>query len=264
MNILQGLIKLWQFFILLICIYTAALAGDKGKIAGSVKDSQTGEALVGANVEIEGLQAGASTDEDGDFFIINVHPGTYSITCSYIGYQTTTYKNIFVKAGRSTRLQIKLVSGTIEGETVTVTAERPIIEKDVTASEQVIGVELLERSWVRTVEEALETQAGIFSTTPDAAWERGRNQTLIRGSSSVQALYQLDNLSVNSGLLSDNYTGFNTSTIQEISVLTGGYNAEYGDARSASHQCGFQRIFRGCKRHFSFQDPAGWSVSLRT
>ena len=58
-------------------------------------------------------------------------------------------------------------------------------------------------------------------------------QTYIRGSSNVEAVYLLDNLSVNSGLLSDNYTGFNTSTIEQISVLTGGYNAEYGEGRSA-------------------------------
>ena len=43
----------------------------------------------------------------------------------------------------------------------------------------------------------------------------------------------VDNLSVNSGMVSDNYTGFNTSTIEQISVLTGGYNAEYGEGRSA-------------------------------
>ncbi|MEZ4746819.1 MAG: carboxypeptidase-like regulatory domain-containing protein [Calditrichia bacterium] len=233
MRVLQLMPKFGRFFLLLMCVGAAAFAGDKGKIAGNVTDSQTGEPLVGANVEIEGLQTGASTDADGDFFIINIHPGTYTVTCSYIGYKIITYTDILVKAGRTTRMQIKLAPAVIEGQTVTVTADRPIIEKDVTASEQVIGTELLERSWARTVSEALETQTGIFSTVPDAAWERGRNQTLIRGSSSVQALYQLDNLSVNSGLMSDNYTGFNTSTIQEISVLTGGYNAEYGDARTA-------------------------------
>ncbi|MCB0285277.1 MAG: TonB-dependent receptor [Calditrichaeota bacterium] len=233
MHVLQLMPKFGRFFLLLMCVGAAAFAGDKGKIAGNVTDSQTGEPLVGANVEIEGLQTGASTDADGDFFIINIHPGTYTVTCSYIGYKIITYTDILVKAGRTTRMQIKLAPAVIEGQTVTVTADRPIIEKDVTASEQVIGTELLERSWARTVSEALETQTGIFSTVPDAAWERGRNQTLIRGSSSVQALYQLDNLSVNSGLMSDNYTGFNTSTIQEISVLTGGYNAEYGDARTA-------------------------------
>lgn len=222
--------------VLLLVIFglmATVIAGSKGKIAGRVSDAQSGEVLVGANVEIVGREAGGSTDDDGDFFIINLHPGTYTITCSYIGYQTVTMADVLVKAGRSTRLNIKMTSSLIEGEAVTVTAERPIIETDVTASEQVIGAELLEKSWARTVEEALETQTGVFATVSDAAWERGRNQTLIRGSSSVQALYQLDNLSVNSGLLSDNYTGFNTSTIQEISVLTGGYNAEYGDARSA-------------------------------
>ena len=223
----------WHLLPALFCLISAVFPADKGKIAGRVTDSQTGEALLSANVEIVGLQIGATSDEDGDFFIINIHPGVYSVSCSYVGYKTVTLEDIQVSAGRTTRLEIKLIPSLVEGETVTITAEREIIETDVTASEQVIGAEVLERSWARTVKEVLETQTGIFSTVPDAAWERGRNQTLIRGSSSVQALYQLDNLSVNSGLLSDNYTGFNTSTIQEISVLTGGYNAEYGDARSA-------------------------------
>ena len=212
---------------------TAAQAANTGKIAGRVTDAGTGEPLVGANVEIEGLQTGASTDEEGDFFIINVHPGTYRLVCTYLGYKTIVLTGIRVSSGRTTTVEVDLPAALIEGETVTVTGERPIIEPDATSSEQVIGVDLLERSWARTLGEALETQTGIFSTVPDAAWQRGQNQTLIRGSSSVQALYQLDNLSVNSGLLSENYTGFNTSTIQEVSVLTGGYNAEYGDARAA-------------------------------
>ena len=53
-----------------------------------------------------------------------------------------------------------------------------------------------------------------------------------RGGHILESVYMIDNVSLNSGLLSDNYTGINTSTVQEVSVLTGGYNAEYGNAQS--------------------------------
>ncbi|MBI4429172.1 MAG: TonB-dependent receptor, partial [Ignavibacteriales bacterium] len=142
------------------------------------------------------------------------------VTISMIGYRTVTKTDVLVNADRTTTLDVMLEPVTLEAGEVVVTAQRPLIVKDLTASEQVLTGQELQKSWVRTVTEAVETQAGVF-------------QSYFRGSSQLQAVYMIDNLATNSGLLSDNYSGFNTSTIQEISVLTGGYNAEYGDARSA-------------------------------
>ncbi len=208
-------------------------SGTTGKIAGRVTDKATGQALPGANVIIEGTRLGASSDKDGYYFIINLPPGNYAVAVSYIGYEKLTKSNVRVIVDRTTTLDFALSPEAVEVEGVTIVGERPIIEKDLTASEQVITGNELDKSAVRTVSDALETQTGIFTTPPSVAWTRGQTQTYIRGSSSVQAVYLLDNLSVNSGLVSDNYSGFNTSTIQQISVLTGGYNAEYGDGRSA-------------------------------
>jgi len=189
--------------------------------------------MIGANVVIQGTTLGAVTDRNGAYFIINVHPGKYAVMFSYIGYESVTKTEVEVNADRTTPLHVALKPTVIAGASITVTAERPVVEKDLTASEQVMTGEAFEKTWVRTVKEALETQAGIFSTPPAVAWNRGVTQTYIRGSSNVEAVYLLDNLSVNSGLLSDNYAGFNTSTIEQISLLTGGYNAEYGEGRSA-------------------------------
>ena len=221
-----------HFFLFLLCA-TAGTAGTKGKIAGKVADAKTKQPLFGANVVIKGTTMGAITDRNGEYFIINIHPGTYAVAFSYVGYESVTKIEVLVNADRTTRVEVALKPTTIEVGSVTVTADRPVIEKDLTASEQVVTSKELDKSWVRTVNEAIETQTGIFTDTPSLGWTRGATQTYIRGSAGVQAVYLLDNLSVNSGLLSDNYSGFNTSTIQQISVLTGGYNAEYGDGRSA-------------------------------
>ncbi len=195
-------------------------AGSNGKIAGTVLDSQTNEPLIGVNVFIAETSMGASTDGSGAYFILNVHPGTYTVKFMHIGYETLVKKGVQISANRTTRIDGALNPTVIEGATVTVTAEREVIEKDLTASEQYVTRNAMEKSWVRTIPEVLETQAGVFQNT-------------FRGSSYLQSLYLMDNISVNSGLLSDNYTGFNTTMIEEISVLTGGYNAEYGSARSA-------------------------------
>jgi hypothetical protein len=207
--------------------------GTTGKIAGRITDRSTGEPLIGANIVIRETRLGASTDAAGTYFILNVHPGRYVVSISLVGFESVLKTDVVVSADRTTRIDMALNPAMIEGSMITVTAERPIVQKDVTASEQVVTGEVFDRSFVRTVTEAIETQVGIFSSPVAVAWERGQRTQFFRGSSNIEAVYMIDNLSVNSGLLSDNYSGLNTSAIEEISLLTGGYNAEYGDARSA-------------------------------
>ncbi len=195
-------------------------AGTTGKIAGRVLDQSTGEGLAGANVVIIGTTMGASTDQDGFFFIINVRPDVYSVLASYIGYETITQAQVKVSVDLTTDLNYFLTPTTIIGAEVTVVAERPVVEKNLTASEQVVGANEISRSWARTIPEIMETKTGVFDG-------------LFRGGSQVESTYLIDNVSLNSGLVSDNYSSLNTSTIQEIAILTGGYKAEYGNVRSA-------------------------------
>lgn len=208
-------------------------AGSAGKIAGKVTDAKTGEPLAGVNVTLVGTLMGNVTNPDGEFFILNVSPGTYSVRISMVGYGVLIKKNAVVIVDQTTRVDAQLEATDIVGKEVVVTAERPVVETDVTASKQTVTSATLESSGARTITEVLQTQAGFFNDNSSRPWERGGTRSFVRGSSLVQAVYMVDNISVNSGLVSDNYSGFNTSTIGEISILTGGYNAEYGEARSA-------------------------------
>ncbi|MBI2427402.1 MAG: carboxypeptidase-like regulatory domain-containing protein [Ignavibacteriales bacterium] len=225
--------KILHSIVLTISVAVLCWSGNTGKIAGKVIDRANGEPLIGANVVVKGLKLGASTDINGDYFILNIPPGSYTLTASLLGYEAVNSTNVSVIIDRTTTKNFELETSLIEGDEVNIVAERPVVDKDLTASEQIVTSAMLENSGALAIKDVLEGQAGIFSDNSNLAWQRGATRGYIRGSSIVQAVYMIDNLSVNSGLVSDNYSGFNTSTIEQISVLTGGYNAEYGEGRSA-------------------------------
>jgi hypothetical protein len=198
-------------------------AATTGKIAGKAIDLANGSPLPGANVQIVGTNYGAVTDMQGEFFIINLSPGTYSVKTSMMGYKTVTQTGIKVAIDLTTSVLFKMESTVIPGQEVTIVAERPIIEKDVTGSQQILDAGSLQRTPVLNLNQALSQQSGFYNTGIT---------TYTRAGVSSEVNYRLDGASLNSGILSDNYQRLNTSSIQEVSVLTGGYNAEYGDAMS--------------------------------
>ena len=95
---------------ILILLLAAGIASaqNSGKITGKVVDTKTGDAIVGANVLIKGTYLGAATDLDGDYTIVNVPPGTYSVTASYVGYVKTVTENVKVLIDLTTNVNFKL------------------------------------------------------------------------------------------------------------------------------------------------------------
>jgi hypothetical protein len=220
-SIFKGI--LLSLLVFLLISPESALAGTTGKIAGVVVDVSTGSPLAGANVFLEGTTLGASTDEDGYYFIINIPPGKYSVTVSYVGYEKTTASNVSVMVDRTTDLEFPLNPTPLETDAITVVAQRPVIEQDMTGSQQVMGSDQINRAPVLTVQDVLRQQSGIVDT---------RETAFIRGGIPSELNYQLDGNSLNSGLISDNYQRLNLTAVEEISVTTGGYSAEYGNAMS--------------------------------
>lgn len=252
------MLKLFLMTISVLVLSAASAAGYSGKIAGRVTDKSTGEPIIGANVYIQKLKIGATTDINGDYFILNVPPGTHSLTISMVGYETVNSNNVIVYIDRTTTIDVQLSPTAFQVSSVVVTAQRPVIDKDLTASEQVVTSQLIENSGAKSIQEVLVTLPGVFVDNSRLAWQRGATKSYVRGSSNVQSVLMIDNLSVNSGMVSDNYTGFNTSTIEQISVQTGGYNAEYGEGRSAVVNIVSKESSDGI--HFSFSTrmrPAG-------
>jgi hypothetical protein len=73
-------------------------AGPTGKIAGIVTDKTTGEPILGANVVVTGTSFGAATDENGQYTILYIPPGTYNVAVSVIGFEKMTMSEVVVQS----------------------------------------------------------------------------------------------------------------------------------------------------------------------
>ena len=105
--------------VLCICVGVSfAFAGSTGKIAGVVKDAKTNETIPGVAVTVQGTKLGASTNVDGQYVILNVPPGRYSLAVSHIGYKRFEVKELRVSVDFTTTININLEEGSVEMDAV--------------------------------------------------------------------------------------------------------------------------------------------------
>lgn len=196
------------------------IAGTTGKISGKVTDAETGELLPGVNVIIEGTTLGAATDTRGEYIILRVPPGTYVVKASMIGYNSLRYENVKVSIDLTTKLNFKLEPTVLEmGEEITVIAEKPLVQMDLTSTSAVVGSETISRLPVDQFEDVVNLQAGVVDGH-------------FRGGRTGEVMYMIDGIPVN-----DVYSGsyafqVENSAIAELEVISGTFNAEYGQAMS--------------------------------
>lgn len=204
--------------------YTTLFAGNTGKVAGRVVDLQTKEPLIGANVILQGTTMGAAADAQGYYTILNVSPGTYIVKVTFVGYTSREYQNVRVGSDLTTTLDIELTSGVVEIEPVIVVGSR-MIQKDATATAASFEAKNFEALPVETFQQALQIQAGVTVGAD--------GDIHIRGGRSNEILFLVDGVPVNDAITSSLPTNFvATNAIQELSVISGAFNAEYGNAQS--------------------------------
>jgi outer membrane receptor protein involved in Fe transport len=218
---------LWIAAILGGCLLSGAnrlAAGTTGKIAGTVIDRSTNKPLIGANVLLAGTSIGSVTDLDGYYSILNVPPGIYSVRVSMIGYKTLVTEDVRVSIDMTATCNADLPPAVIEsGEAVTVTAERPLVRKDMTSSLSSVGADEIRDLPVQSVEDVLALQAGVVRTG---------GQMHIRGGRSSEIAYWVDGVSTTDVFNGSSGVTVENSAIQELQVVSGTFNAEYGQAMS--------------------------------
>jgi outer membrane receptor protein involved in Fe transport len=197
-----------------------AIAATTGKIAGTVTDSETGEPLPMVNCIIEGTYMGGACDYEGDYFIINVPPGIYSVTARMMGYESVTKTDIIVSVDHTTPVNFELRPVTIEVPGIEVVARREIIKMDISASEVVsLPEEIDVTPLVVDIEDFINLQAGIEGFE-------------IRGGGVEQTSFMLDGLMLVDNQRNEIIAKPNISSIKEFVMVKGGFNAEYGNVRS--------------------------------
>ncbi|MYC69855.1 MAG: hypothetical protein F4X17_04000 [Gemmatimonadetes bacterium] len=209
--------------VLLALSLAPAEASTGGKIAGVVKDAATGDGLPHANIVVVDTKLGATADEKGRFFILNVPAGTYTLKATYIGYADYTVEDVRVSADLTTNIAVELTSSDIQVEEVVIRAERPIIDKTATNAVRIVDAEDLEILPLRGVSSVIALQTGVVED---------EGTLHIRGSRGDEIGYYVEGASVRNVVTGASAVGLIDEALEEIQLQAGGFNAEYGGANA--------------------------------
>ena len=212
-----------KFYITCLILFQFIFAGTTGKISGKVVD-ENNQPLIGCNIIVKGTSLGAATNINGEYFILNIPPGKYDLTASMIGYGTVTVEGTLVMVDLTAKTNFFLKPETIEGDVITVTAEKPTVRLDQTSMSAVVSSEDIENLPVTDVGDVIELQAGIVRD-PNGGFH-------VRGGRSSEVSFWVDGVAT-----TDSYDGssgleIENAGIQEVQVISGTFNAEYGQAMS--------------------------------
>jgi len=208
---------------LLLIILSFAIIGafaQGGTLKGKVTEKDGGAPVPFANISLlqgNSVVTGGMTDFDGNYTIKPVPAGVYTVKVSYVGYATFQMNNLRVTAGKMTFQNFKLSASAELLETVEIVEYTvPLISKDATESGGTVTSEDIARMPGRSAESVASTVGGVFS-------EDG-SVSSIRGSRSEGTVYYIDGMKVRGS------NAVPKSALEQVSVITGGLPAKYGDA----------------------------------
>ena len=218
--------KMWSIVLtiaVLLPVLSSPAFAALGKISGTVTDAEAGDPLIGAQVQIVGTMMGAATDMNGNYFILNVPPGNYTIKVTMMGYTTQEIENVRSQLDVTTPLDVALSSTVIEGEVVSVVAERPVVDKSMTATKVSFSADVVDNVLpVSELNEILQTSVTTQS---------------MRGANKAGVAYMVDGVNITdimavTGGGTDAYTNVKRNT-NSITSTTGEY---FDDSRSLDAQ----------------------------
>lgn len=208
-------------FALVLFVALSLTAGTTGKISGRVTDND-GTPLVGATVMIVGTSYGAMTDANGEYFIINLQPGEYTVQASMVGMSTKTAEGAMVMVDQTTPMNFSLDPATVGETTITVTDSRGLIMMDATETFHVVGRDEIRTMPVAGIADIVNRQAGTVS----------RGGLHVRGGRSGEVTYVIDGVAQIDPTSRSFTSSVPMSGVAETSLITGGFGAEYGNAQS--------------------------------
>ncbi|MBW2278647.1 MAG: carboxypeptidase regulatory-like domain-containing protein, partial [Deltaproteobacteria bacterium] len=212
--------------LLLLSLPSTALAQNAttGAISGVVKDSSSGEGLAGVTVvltspALQGTQS-AITEGSGSYKISSLPPGTYSATYYYSDI-TVRRNNILVSINKTTPAYVKINTSQAGGEVIVIDDKAPTIDPTSTSQGITLGQE-----YTRNIPIPGRTFASALGAAPGAAADQYGMS--FSGSTSVENSYVVDGVNTTGLAYGDVGSPLINDFVQEIEIITGGYNAEYG------------------------------------
>ncbi len=263
-DIMSGSTRLKRLLLVATMVFLLPMylfAGNTGKITGVVKDKESGDALPGVNILIEGTSMGATTNAKGEYTILNVPAGVYTVATSMIGYTKLTKQNVRVIPDFTTRLDFEISATSVTGEEQVVVAERPLIQKDQTMTMSVTTAEEIKNLPVRGFQAAANLGVGIVVSNARNL-DGGTANVNIRGGRSSETGVYMDGFQQNNLLTGTSNANVPSGAVEEVQVITGGFDAEYGRNQSGIIQVttksGGQRYSGNIE---AVGDPAGLGIA---
>ena len=216
------LTKIKFLFITLLLSTSFAMSQGMGTVKGSVIDKESGEELPFVKVVAfqNGTQKGyASTGLDGKFIIPSLRPGEYDIELRFIGYQTKREEGVVVNGDKYTIRNYKMsVTSEMLDIVEVIYYEVPLIDQDGGASGATVTRDDISKMSARSAAGVAQTVGGVYSKEGDSG-----ETVSIRGTRSDASYFYIDGIKVRGS------SNLPKSAIQEVSVITGGVPANYGD-----------------------------------
>jgi outer membrane receptor protein involved in Fe transport len=199
------------------------LLAQDGKLRGKVTDRESGEALIGANVTVEGTNLGAATDVNGEYVILSVIPGTYTVKVTYIGYSPVTVSNVIVNSGLTTTRDLQMVSSAVQVQGVEIVADRPLIQRNTTNTVRIQSQADIQTLPFRGVQNIVALSAGVVQQA---------GNLYVRGGRDGEVAYYVDGANVTDPSSMGEMVSLIREALQEVQLQSGGFTAEFGGANS--------------------------------
>lgn len=206
-----------------VTLLPLALYAQDGKIRGTVKDRESGEPLIGANILVEGTSLGASSDVNGEYIILSVPPGVYTLRVSLVGYAQLTVSNVRVSANLTTTQDFRIASSAVQLQGVEVVAEKPLVQRNTTNTVRLTTQDDIENLPIRGVQNILALQAGVVQQN---------GQLYVRGGRQGEVAYFIDGAGTTNPIFNSSTVGVIQEAIEEFQLQAGGYTAEFGGSNS--------------------------------
>ncbi len=217
--------KNYLLILFLIFVSSQLYSQEKfGSISGVVTDSAK-IPLDGVTLKLKGTYLGAVSDYEGKYKIENVSPGSYTLQVSSEGFKTVEYTDLKVAEEQDKNFDVVLKSTSFSvDQEIEVVGDRPLMDIEQTSSSHIVTSDDINKSIVTNVTDIVSQQAGVV---------KDDNEIHIRGGRNYENSFLVDGISVQDPLSGTGYgLQLSANSLEEVEVITGGYNAEYGQATS--------------------------------
>lgn len=228
-------IKIKHIFLFLISMFSMnALALQDGILTGRVIERFNNQPISGAVVEIIGLNLKTGSDDDGFFEFESVPQGIYSVRFSSLGYIQFVMDNVVINSGVVNDIRAEL--DLLETDEIVVEDERFVKPGDISTS-----IKNLSYEEIRRTPGGFEDIGRVIQTLPGVSFVNdGRNDLIVRGGAPSENLFIVDNFAIpninhfgSQGATGGPVSIINLKLIRDVSFITGGFSAKYGDKLSS-------------------------------